>query len=185
MMFNFWVNQHLFYALASGDARPLAQALRDDAKHPAERAQWAHFLRNHDELDLGRLTQRAARARLRAVRAGDGGCGSTTAASGAGSRRCSATAAALELAYSLMFSLPGTPVLRYGDEIGMGDNLRLKERAAIRTPMQWSAEPNGGFSTAEHARAAGRRAAASTATRASTSSSSGATRTRCSAGRRG
>ena len=54
-----------------------------------------------------------------------------------------------ELAYSLMFSLPGTPVLRYGDEIGMGDNLQLPERNAVRTPMQWSAEPQAGFSTAE------------------------------------
>ena len=55
----------------------------------------------------------------------------------------------LQLAYSIVLSLPGTPVLRYGDEIGMGDNLRLKERNAIRTPMQWSDEPNGGFSTAD------------------------------------
>ena len=55
----------------------------------------------------------------------------------------------LELAYSLMFSLPGTPVLRYGDEIGMGDDLSLPERDAVRTPMQWSAEPNAGFSTAD------------------------------------
>ena len=56
---------------------------------------------------------------------------------------------AIELAYSLLFSLPGTPVIRYGDEIGMGEDLTLKERAAIRTPMQWSDEPNGGFSTAD------------------------------------
>jgi maltose alpha-D-glucosyltransferase/alpha-amylase len=55
----------------------------------------------------------------------------------------------LELAYSLLFSLPGTPVLRYGEEIGMGENLRLKERMAIRTPMQWTPERNAGFSTAE------------------------------------
>src|SRR3954471_7628358 len=54
----------------------------------------------------------------------------------------------LELAYSLLFSLPGTPVLRYGDEIGMGDDLSLAERASVRTPMQWSDEENGGFSTA-------------------------------------
>jgi maltose alpha-D-glucosyltransferase/alpha-amylase len=54
----------------------------------------------------------------------------------------------LRLAYSIVFSLPGTPVLRYGDEIGMGEDLRLRERAAIRTPMQWSTEPNAGFSTA-------------------------------------
>ena len=51
----------------------------------------------------------------------------------------------LELAYSLMFTLPGTPVIRYGDEIGMGDNLDLQERVAARTPMQWSTEPRGGF----------------------------------------
>jgi maltose alpha-D-glucosyltransferase/alpha-amylase len=55
----------------------------------------------------------------------------------------------LELAYSMLFSLPGTPVIRYGDEIGMGEDLRLKERDAIRTPMQWSSDANGGFSTAE------------------------------------
>src|SRR5205085_222567 len=55
----------------------------------------------------------------------------------------------LQLAYSLVLSLPGTPVLRYGDEIGMGEDLRLKERNAIRTPMQWSARRNAGFSTAE------------------------------------
>jgi maltose alpha-D-glucosyltransferase/alpha-amylase len=55
----------------------------------------------------------------------------------------------LELAYSLMFSLPGTPVLYYGDEIGMGDNLSLRERGAVRTPMQWSSDRNAGFSTAD------------------------------------
>jgi maltose alpha-D-glucosyltransferase/alpha-amylase len=54
-----------------------------------------------------------------------------------------------ELAYSLMFSFPGTPVIRYGDEIGMGDNLELTERDAVRTPMQWSGEKNGGFSKGE------------------------------------
>jgi maltose alpha-D-glucosyltransferase/alpha-amylase len=53
-----------------------------------------------------------------------------------------------ELAYSLMFTLPGTPVIRYGDEIGMGDDLSLPERACCRTPMQWSMEPNGGFTMA-------------------------------------
>ena len=55
----------------------------------------------------------------------------------------------LELAYSVMFSLPGTPVIRYGDEIGMGDDLSLKERHAVRTPMQWTDEPQAGFSTAK------------------------------------
>ena len=55
----------------------------------------------------------------------------------------------LELAYSLMFTLPGTPVLRYGDELGMGDDLSLKERTCCRTPMQWSTEPNGGFTKSD------------------------------------
>ena len=55
----------------------------------------------------------------------------------------------IELAYSLMFTLPGTPVLRYGDEIGMGDDLALPERECARTPMQWSTEPQGGFTKAD------------------------------------
>ena len=56
----------------------------------------------------------------------------------------------LELAYSLMMTLPGTPVIRYGDEIGMGDNLKLPERNCARTPMQWSTEPNAGFTKSDH-----------------------------------
>jgi len=144
MMFNFQVNQHLFYALASHDARPLGAALLKTKSRPAT-AQWGHFLRNHDELDLGRLTrqqrarvfkefgpepgmqlyQRGIRRRLAPMLAGD-------------RRR-------IELAYSLMFTLPGTPVIRYGDELGMGDNLDLPERNCARTPMQWSTEPNAGF----------------------------------------
>src|SRR5581483_3563253 len=55
----------------------------------------------------------------------------------------------IELAYSLMMTLPGTPVIRYGDEIGMGDNLRLQERECARTPMQWSLEPQGGFTSSD------------------------------------
>jgi maltose alpha-D-glucosyltransferase/alpha-amylase len=144
MMFNFQVNQYLFYALAAHDARPLRAALKATKSRPAT-AQWGIFLRNHDELDLGRLqrTQREAvfeqfgpepsmqlygrgiRRRLAPMLAGD-------------RRR-------IELAYSLMFTLPGTPVLRYGDEIGMGDDLTLPERKCARTPMQWSTEPNAGF----------------------------------------
>jgi maltose alpha-D-glucosyltransferase/alpha-amylase len=146
MMFNFDVNQHLFYAMASGDTRPLIKALENTKPRPAT-AQWGQFLRNHDELDLGRLTDgqretvfaefgpeklmqlygRGIRRRLAPMLHGD-------------RRR-------LELAYSLMMTLPGTPMLRYGDEIGMGDDLRLPERNCARTPMQWSTEPNAGFTT--------------------------------------
>jgi maltose alpha-D-glucosyltransferase / alpha-amylase len=148
MMFNFQVNQSLFYALASADSRPLAKALRATRSRPAT-AQWGQFLRNHDELDLGRLTakqrqtvfdafgpdpdmqlyKRGIRRRLAPMLDGD-------------RRR-------LELAYSLMLTLPGTPVFRYGDEIAMGDNLKLHERNSDRTPMQWSTEPHAGFTKAD------------------------------------
>jgi maltose alpha-D-glucosyltransferase/alpha-amylase len=144
MIFNFWVNQHLFLGLATGDARPLEQSLRDTARIP-ERAQWAHFLRNHDELDLGRLTPES-RERVMARFAPD----RSMQLYGRGIRRRLAPMLGdrrqLELAYSLLLALPGTPVLRYGEEIGMGEDLRLKERNAIRTPMQWSSAPNAGFS---------------------------------------
>ncbi len=146
MMFNFWVNQHLFHALATADAAPLAAALLATRDIPRT-SQWAQFLRNHDELDLGRLTdeQRAAVfARF--------GPEEHMQLYGRGIRRRLAPMLGdrpqLELANSLLFSLPGTPVIRYGDEIGMGDDLDLPERDAVRTPMQWSAEPQGGFSTA-------------------------------------
>ena len=148
MMFNFDVNQNLFYALASGDARPMVKAVKATRKRP-ETAQWGNFLRNHDELDLGRLedTQkqqvfkafapdknmqlygRGVRRRLAPMLQGD-------------RRR-------LELAYSLMLTLPGTPVIRYGDEIAMGDDLKLPERNCARTPMQWSTEPQGGFTRSD------------------------------------
>ena len=147
MMFNFWVNQHLFYALASGDARPLAKALRATDRLNSD-SQWAHFLRNHDELDLGRLTEEQ-----RTVVFDRFGPDPSMQLYDRGIRRRLAPMLGdprlIELAHSLMLSLPGTPVLRYGEEIGMGDHLALSERNAVRTPMQWSAEPNAGFSTAE------------------------------------
>lgn len=149
MMFNFQVNQNTFYALASADTTPLKKAL-EATKSRAATAQWGVFLRNHDELDLGRLSpeeretvfaafgpepgmqlyERGIRRRLAPMLDGD--------------------RQRLELAYSLMLTLPGTPVVRYGDEIGMGDDLRLPERESVRTPMQWSTEPHAGFT--KHAR---------------------------------
>jgi len=148
MMFNFQVNQNLFYAMAAADCRPLIKALQATKARPAT-AQWGLFLRNHDELDLGRLTDeqrqrvfdcfgpekemqlynRGIRRRLAPMLNGD-------------RRR-------IELAYSLMFTLPGTPVIRYGDEIGMGDDLNLPERNCARTPMQWSTEPHAGFTKSD------------------------------------
>jgi maltose alpha-D-glucosyltransferase/alpha-amylase len=144
MMFNFHVNQHLFYALAAADSRPLAEALKSTRPRPAT-AQWGLFLRNHDELDLGRLTK-AQREKVfksfgpdKNMQLYDRGIRRRLAPMLGGNRR------RLELAYSLMCTLPGTPVIRYGDEIGMGDNLDLPERNCARTPMQWSTEPHAGF----------------------------------------
>ncbi|MHB9836358.1 alpha-amylase family protein [Paraburkholderia terrae] len=144
MMFNFQLNQNTFYTLATGDTKPLKHALLATKPRPSS-AQWGVFLRNHDELDLGRLTpeQRAAVFAAFApepnMQLYERGIRRRLAPMLAGDRR------RLELAYSLMLSLPGTPVFRYGDEIGMGDDLRRPERACARTPMQWSTEPQGGF----------------------------------------
>jgi maltose alpha-D-glucosyltransferase/alpha-amylase len=147
MMLNFPVNQRLFYALATGDIKPLVKALEDTYRRP-HAAQWVNFLRSHDELDLGRLTD-AQRERVFAA------FGPTPDLQlyGRGIRRRLAPMLdndrrRLELAFSLLLTLPGTPMLQYGDEIGMGDDLALPERECARTPMQWSGDVNGGFSTA-------------------------------------
>ncbi|MGF6612822.1 maltose alpha-D-glucosyltransferase/alpha-amylase [Paraburkholderia sp. WSM4175] len=144
MMFNFRVNQNTFYTLATGNTKPLKDALLATKPRPPS-AQWGVFLRNHDELDLGRLTP-VQRAAVFAAFAPD----PDMQLYGRGIRRRLAPMLSddrrrLELAYSLMLSLPGTPVFRYGDEIGMGDDLRRPERECARTPMQWSGEPQGGF----------------------------------------
>jgi maltose alpha-D-glucosyltransferase/alpha-amylase len=144
MMFNFQVNQNLFFALAAADTRPLAKAMIKTKTRPPS-SQWGNFLRNHDELDLGRLTDRQRQRVFAAFgprpedQLYDRGIRRRLAPMLGGDRR------RIELAYSLMFTLPGTPVLRYGDEIGMGDDLKLQERTSCRTPMQWSREPHGGF----------------------------------------
>lgn len=147
LMFNFYVNQYMFYALATGDIAPLVEAL-EATRVAFPVSQWAHFLRNHDELDLGRLTDEQRQkvfARFgpeKYMQLYDRGI----------RRRLSpmlGNRQQTELAYSLMFSLPGTPVIRYGDEIGMGDDLSLKERDAVRTPMQWSDDKQAGFSKAD------------------------------------
>ncbi len=144
MMFNFDVNQHLFLAMATADSRPLKKAMQSTKQRPAT-AQWGQFLRNHDELDLGRLEVKERNAVFAAfgpdpeMQLYNRGIRRRLAPMLDGDRR------RLELAYSLMMTLPGTPVIRYGDEIGMGDDLKLPERNCARTPMQWSTEPNAGF----------------------------------------
>jgi maltose alpha-D-glucosyltransferase/alpha-amylase len=147
MMLNFPVNQRLFYALATGDIDPLIWALEQTAKRPAN-AQWVQFLRSHDELDLGRLTPEQRQKVFDAfgpetrMQLYDRGIRRRLAPMLGNHRR------QLELAFSLLFSLPGTPMMQYGDEIGMGDNLRLPERECARTPMQWTSGRHGGFSRA-------------------------------------
>jgi maltose alpha-D-glucosyltransferase / alpha-amylase len=148
MMFNFAVNQRLFYGFATADSRPLQKELQE-TKISEATAQWGQFLRNHDELDLGRLTEKQRQAVFDAFGPGkdmqlyDRGIRRRLAPMLQGDRR------RMELAYSLMMALPGTPVLRYGDEIGMGDNLQLPERDCARTPMQWSNEPQAGFTKSD------------------------------------
>src|SRR5215475_6330404 len=148
MMFNFQVNQALFYALAAADKRPLVKALKATRPRPAT-AQWGMFLRNHDELDLGRLTEQQRQKVFAAfgpspeMQLYDRGIRRRLAPMLNGDRR------RIELAYSLMFTLPATPVVRYGDELAMGDNLVLTERTCARTPMQWSTEPHAGFTKSD------------------------------------
>lgn len=146
LLFAFLLNQHLFLALARENAEPLQRCLTALPRLP-QFAQWAQFLRNHDELDLGRLSSEereevyAAFAPTRKMQLYGRGIRRRLAAMLENDRR------RIELAFSLLFSLPGTPVIYYGDELGMGDDLALPERWPVRTCMQWSDEENGGFSS--------------------------------------
>ena len=169
----------------AADGGPLA-----DHRHPRRRrrssrsaAQWALFLRNHDELTLEMVTdeERDYMYRVYARRARARG---STSGSGGDSRRCSATTGArIELMNGLLFSLPGTPILYYGDEIGMGDNIFLGDRNGVRTPMQWTADRNAGFSRANPQRlSCPRSSIRNTTTRRSTSRRSSGTASRCSGG---
>ena len=151
LQFDFIVMQTMYLALARQDARPLRAAIESRPTIPKD-AQWATFVRNHDELTLDKLTDeeraevfaafgpdpdmqlydRGLRRRLPPMLDGD-------------PRR-------IRMVYSLLFALPGTPVLFYGEEIGMGENLAADDRRAVRTPMQWSSGKNGGFSSAPPSR---------------------------------
>jgi trehalose synthase len=148
MVFNFSVMEQIYLALARQDASPVEQAL---AKLPAVPfdSQWATFLRNHDELTLDQLSDEE-RAEVFAAFGPD----PDMQVYGRGLRRrlppmLGGDRDRLQMAYSLLLSLPGTPVLFYGEEIGMGENLAAEDRLAVRVPMQWSDEPGAGFSTAE------------------------------------
>ncbi len=147
MCFHFPVMPRIFYAIREGSAKPIVEILAETPEIPSF-GQWGTFLRNHDELTLEMVTgdERAAMygwyapdPRMRA---------------NIGIRRRLATLldnsrAEMELIHALLLSLPGSPCLYYGDEIGMGDNIWLNDRDAVRTPMQWTPDRNAGFSTAD------------------------------------
>jgi maltose alpha-D-glucosyltransferase/alpha-amylase len=144
MGFHFPVMPRIYMALRKGDRAPLVDIIEQTPDIPPA-SQWCTFLRNHDELTLEMVTEDerdwmwqeyAPEPRMR---------------QNLGIRRRLAPLLGnnkrkIELAYSLLFSLPGSPVIYYGDEIGMGDNIWLPDRNGLRTPMQWDAGPNAGFS---------------------------------------
>ncbi|GAC1328546.1 MAG: maltose alpha-D-glucosyltransferase [Beijerinckiaceae bacterium] len=147
MAFHFPLMPRMYMALAQEDRHPITDIMRQTPEIP-EGAQWAIFLRNHDELTLEMVTDKerdylwsfyAADRRMRI----NLGIRRRLAPLLENDRR------KIELLNSMLFSMPGTPVLYYGDEIGMGDNIYLGDRDGVRTPMQWSPDRNGGFSRAD------------------------------------
>ncbi len=147
MQFDFIGMQRLYLSLARSDAGPLADALRERPRLDVT-SQWANFVRNHDELTLDKLPVPERKEVFAAF-----GPDPDMQLYGRGLRRRLPTMLGgderrIRLVYSLLFSLPGTPTLFYGEEIGMGENLAVAGRLAVRTPMQWDAGPNGGFSSA-------------------------------------
>jgi maltose alpha-D-glucosyltransferase/alpha-amylase len=147
MAFHFPLMPRMYMALAQEDRFPITDILRQTPPTPPH-SQWAIFLRNHDELTLEMVTD-AERDYLWNTYAAD-----PRARINLGIRRRLAPLLErdrrrIELMTALLLTLPGTPVLYYGDEIGMGDNIHLGDRDGVRTPMQWSVDRNGGFSRAD------------------------------------
>ncbi len=149
MAFHFPLMPRIFMAVAVEDRHPITDIMRQTPDIPSN-CQWAVFLRNHDELTLEMVTDRerdylwnfyATDKRMRL----NLGIRRRLAPLMENDRR------RMELLHGLMFSMPGTPVMYYGDEIGMGDNIFLGDRDGVRTPMQWSLDRNGGFSRADPA----------------------------------
>lgn len=150
MCFHFPLMPRMYMAIAREDRFPITDILRQTPEIPAN-CQWAIFLRNHDELTLEMVTD-AERDYLWETYAAD-----RRARLNLGIRRRLAPLLErdrrrIELMNGLLLSMPGTPVIYYGDEIGMGDNIHLGDRDGVRTPMQWSPDRNGGFSRADPAR---------------------------------
>jgi trehalose synthase len=151
LLFNFPVMQAVYLSFAREDARPLAAALRRTVRESDEQ-QYANFLRNHDELTLDKLSDAERQEVFEAF-----GPEEEMQLFGRGLRRrlpsmLGGDEQRIRMAYSLLFSLPGTPVLFYGEEIGMAENLEIEGRLSVRSPMQWTDERNGGFSSASPSR---------------------------------
>ncbi|WP_296396678.1 maltose alpha-D-glucosyltransferase [Reyranella sp.] len=149
MAFHFPLMPRMYMALAREDRFPVTDIMRQTPQIP-DNCQWAIFLRNHDELTLEMVTD-SERDYLWQTYATD-----RRARLNLGIRRRLAPLLErdrrrIELMNCLLFSMPGAPVIYYGDEIGMGDNIRLGDRDGVRTPMQWSPDRNGGFSRADPA----------------------------------
>ncbi|TDQ54219.1 alpha-amylase family protein [Actinorugispora endophytica] len=147
MCFDFTGMQRMFLSLARRDAGPLAEALRERPAPPDD-AHWATFVRNHDELTLDQLSDAERQEVFDAF-----GPEERMQLYGRGLRRrlppmLDGDERRVRMVYSLLFSTPGTPVLFYGEEIGMGEDLGAEGRMAVRTPMQWDRGPGGGFSAA-------------------------------------
>ncbi|MBC6458746.1 trehalose synthase [Actinomadura sp. HBU206391] len=148
MCFDFIGMQKMYLALARGDARPLAAAIRERPAPPKD-GHWATFVRNHDELTLDKLSDGERQEVFDAF-----GPDEDMQLYGRGLRRrlppmLDGDQDRIRMVYSLLFSLPGTPVLFYGEEIGMGENLDIPGRMAVRTPMQWRSGDGAGFSAAD------------------------------------
>ncbi|MFO1110247.1 MAG: maltose alpha-D-glucosyltransferase [Bradyrhizobium sp.] len=150
MAYHFPLMPRIYMAIAQEDRFPIADIMRQTPDIPAD-CQWALFLRNHDELTLEMVTD-VERDYLWSTYAND-----PRARINVGIRRRLAPLMdndrrKIELMNSLLMSFPGTPIIYYGDEIGMGDNIYLGDRNGVRTPMQWTSDRNGGFSRADPAR---------------------------------
>ncbi|MEE6271862.1 alpha-amylase family protein [Georgenia wangjunii] len=150
MMFDFVAMQAMYLSLARQDARPLAKALTErPMAEISPDSQYATFVRNHDELTLDKLTEEERQEVFAAfgpepeMQVFDRGLKRRLPPMLDGDPRH------VKMVYSLLFALPGTPTLFYGEEIGMGEDLSREGRLAVRTPMQWTGGENGGFSTAE------------------------------------
>ena len=144
MSFHFPIMPRLFYALRDQKAAPIIETMKDTPDIPAG-AQWGTFLRNHDELTLEMVTSEEREAML-GWYAPDPRMRANVGIRRRLSPLLDNSRAEVELIHALLLSLPGSPFLYYGDEIGMGDNIWLEDRDASRTPMQWNPDRNSGFS---------------------------------------